>query len=73
MEYNDCEIDQILLKKMVFLYNALDSGWSITKSTEQNTYIFKKPHLNDKTVLLDEYLPSFIQSNFQINPFQNLK
>ena len=73
MECATNEIDQLVLKKMIFIYNALDSGWSVSKSTEQNTYIFKKPHLNDKTILLDDYLPSFIQNNFSINPFQNFK
>jgi aryl-alcohol dehydrogenase-like predicted oxidoreductase len=43
------EIDKIVLKKMLFIYNALDSGWSVSKSTEQNTYIFKKPHLQFKS------------------------
>jgi hypothetical protein len=73
MECATNEIDQLVLKKMLFIYNALDGGWSVSKSTEQNTYIFKKPHLNDKTILLDDYLPSFIQNNFSINPFQNFK
>jgi hypothetical protein len=73
MECAPNEIDRRVLQKMVFVYNALDAGWSVSKSTEQNTYIFKKPHLNDKTILLDDYLPSFIQSNFSINPFTNLK
>jgi hypothetical protein len=73
MECSDKEIDQLVLKKMIFIYNALDTGWSVSKSPEKNTYIFKKPHLNDKTIMLDDYLPSFIQSNFTINPFQNFK
>lgn len=30
----DAEIDQIKFKKMVFLYNALDNGWSIKKKTK---------------------------------------
>jgi hypothetical protein len=34
------EIDKIKFQKMVFLYNALDNGWSIKK--KENSYIFKK-------------------------------
>ena len=43
------EIDKIKFQKMVFLYNALDNGWSIKKN--QNSYIFKKNHEGKKEVL----------------------
>ena len=67
---SDVNIDQHTLQRMIFIYNALDSGWSVSKSLDQNTYVFKKPHLDDKTILLDEYLPSFIHHNFSMNPFK---
>ena len=34
---------------MVFLYNALDNGWSIKK--KQNSYIFTKNHEGKKEIL----------------------
>ena len=40
------EIDKIKFQKMVFLYNALDSGWSIKKRND--SYIFTKNHEGKK-------------------------
>ena len=36
------EIDKMKFQKMVFLYNALENGWSIKK--RNNSYIFTKNH-----------------------------
>jgi hypothetical protein len=59
------EIDKIKFQKMVFLYNALDNGWSIRKN--QNSYIFKKNHEGKKEVLNDNYLSIFMKDNADIN------
>ena len=61
---NPVEIDQLKFKKMVFLYNALDNGWSIKK--KQNSYIFTKKHQNKKEVLQDSYLLKFLNSKLDI-------
>ena len=59
------EIDKIKFQKMVFLYNALDNGWSIKKT--QNSYIFKKNHEGKKEVFNDTYLSMFMKDNADIN------
>ena len=59
------EIDKIKFQKMVFLYNALDNGWSIKK--KQNSYIFKKNHEGKKEVFNDTYLSIFMKDNADIN------
>lgn len=59
------EIDKIKFQKMVFLYNALDNGWSIQK--KQNSYIFKKNHEGKKEVLNETYLSIFMKDNADIN------
>jgi len=59
------EIDKIKFQKMVFLYNALDNGWSIQK--KQNSYIFKKNHEGKKEILNDTYLSIFMKDNLDIN------
>ena len=59
------EIDKIKFQKMVFLYNALDNGWSIKK--KQNSYIFKKNHEGKKEVLNETYLSIFMKDNADIN------
>ncbi len=59
------DIDKIKFQKMVFLYNALDNGWSIQK--KQNSYIFKKNHEGKKEILNETYLSVFMKDNADIN------
>ena len=49
---------------MMFIYNALDKGWTIKK--KQNSYIFTKNHEGKKEVLLDDYLKRFMMENLDI-------
>ena len=50
---------------MVFLFNALNEGWSIHK--RKDSYIFTKKHEGKKEIFLDSYLMSFLKNNFDIN------
>lgn len=59
------EIDNLKFKKMVFLYNALDNGWSIKKRKE--TYIFTKNHEGKKEIFDENYLSIFMKDNSNIN------
>ena len=59
------EIDQIKFQKMVFLYNALDNGWSIKK--RNNSYIFSKNHEGKKEIFESSYLSIFMKENSNIN------
>jgi hypothetical protein len=69
---NDCQettIDPIKLHKMVFLYNALENGWTIKK--HKDLYIFNKNHEGKKEVYLDDYLKRFLKANMDINNLLN--
>jgi hypothetical protein len=59
------EIDKQKFQKMVFLFNALDSGWSIKK--RDDSYIFTKNHEGKKEVFDENYLAQFMKDNFNIN------
>jgi hypothetical protein len=59
------EIDKIKFQKMVFLYNALDNGWSIKKRND--SYIFTKNHEGKKEVFDEQYLSIFMSENVNIN------
>ena len=59
------EIDKVKFQKMVFLYNALDNGWSIKKT--QKSYIFKKNHEGKKEVFNESYLTTFMKDSSDIN------
>ena len=50
------EIDKIKFQKMIFLYNALDNGWSI-----------KKNHEGKKEIFNETYLSTFMKDNADIN------
>ena len=59
------EVDTIQLQKMAFLYNALESGWTVKKKKE--AYVFTRKHGGKKEVYLDKYLRQFMIENFDIN------
>ena len=59
------EIDKIKFQKMLFLYNALDNGWSIKK--RNNSYIFTKNHEGKKEIFDESYLTMFMKDNSNIN------
>ena len=65
MEDRQLEIDKIKFQKMVFLYNALDNGWSIKK--RKDSYIFTKNHEGKKEVFEESYLSIFMKQNADIN------
>ena len=59
------EIDKMKFQKMVFLYNALENGWSIKK--RNNSYIFTKNHEGKREIFEDSYLSIFMKDNADIN------
>ena len=64
-ENKQIEIDQLKFQKMVFLYNALDNGWSIKK--RNNSYIFTKNHEGKREIFESSYLSIFMKENADIN------
>jgi hypothetical protein len=61
----DIKISNIKFQKMLFLFNAINDGWSIKKRND--CYIFTKNHEGKKEILLDSYLLSFMKGNFDVN------
>ncbi len=64
-EQLDLEVDKIKFQKMVFLYNALENGWSIKKRND--SYIFTKNHEGKKEIFEESYLSIFMKDNADIN------
>jgi len=62
---NTIKIDFIKFKKMNFIYNALEEGWSIKK--DNTSYIFTKKHENKKEIIEDSYLLKFMKNNLDLN------
>ena len=58
-------IEQDIFKRMVFIANAIENGWTVTKKTD--TYVFTKKHEGRKEVFLDSYLDSFVATNSDLS------
>lgn len=56
------QITKTQYKKMIFIQNALEQGWSVKKS--QDSYIFTKKHENRREIFQENYLETFLVSNF---------
>ena len=65
IDTNNMKIDCIMLQKMIFIYNALEKGWTIKK--KNNAYVFTKNHEGKKEVMLDDYLKRFMLENLDIS------
>ena len=65
---NNIKLEKSALRKMMFIMNALDQGWSIKKS--QESYIFTKKHENRREIFQETYLEDFLFSNFSTDPFE---
>jgi len=59
---SDIQIPKNQFKKMVFIMNALEQGWSVKKSVD--SYIFTKKHENRREIFQENYLENFLISNF---------
>ena len=58
-------IDNVKFQKMLFVFNAINDGWSIKK--RKDAYIFSKNHEGKKEVFLDSYLMTFMKKNLDMN------
>lgn len=53
--YHYCKSGNNQLKKMLFIYNSLESGWSVKK--ENNEYVFFKENVKNHTEIeLENFL-----------------
>jgi len=64
LENNNIKIDNIKFQKMIFLFNAIEDGWSIKK--KNNSYVFSKNHEGKKEIFEDNYLDQFMRSSFDM-------
>jgi len=57
-------LDLVTFQKLVFFYNALHNGWTITQKND--TYVFEKKHKGKKEIFDDSYLSNFMKTNLDI-------
>lgn len=63
----ECTINNKECKKMIFIFNALENGWTIKKY--KDSYIFIKKHGGKKEILDDKYLTTFVEENCDLKKF----
>ena len=49
------------MKKLLFIYNALENGWSVKKKGD--FYVFFRKHNNNRKYFTSSYIYDFVQSN----------
>jgi hypothetical protein len=65
------QIPKHQFRKMIFLLNALEEGWTVKKLNDN--YIFTKKHENRKEIFQENYLETFLVSNLSIDAFNKIK
>jgi len=60
----DFSPDMQTIRKMAFIFNAVNDGWTIAKKID--SYHFTKKHEGRKEVYSDAYLKEFIERNMDI-------
>uniref|UniRef100_A0A6C0DRL6 Uncharacterized protein n=1 Tax=viral metagenome TaxID=1070528 RepID=A0A6C0DRL6_9ZZZZ len=55
---NDIITNKKRIKKMLFITNALNNGWTVKKVNE--SYVFTKKHENLREVFKENYLENFV-------------
>lgn len=67
---NDFSSEIVRLQKMLFVFNALLSGWTV-KMVGNDTFEFKKDRKNQE-VNLDNYLKTFVIQNLNVDNISNI-
>lgn len=58
------EMDKIKFKKMLFIQNAIENGWTVKKSGM--SYIFKKKHEHKREIFQNDYIERFLAESTPI-------
>lgn len=67
IENKNYKIDPMKFQKMLFIYNAIEDGWTLKKKND--SYVFTKKTNNKKEVIKDDYLTSFMKTNLELQNF----
>ena len=58
-------LDSVQKQKVIlFVFSALEDGWSVKKQREQ--YVFSKPHEGKKEVFSKDFLYAFIEKHARV-------
>ena len=60
-EITQSSIESKTLRKILFINNAIEDGWNVSKKNEN--YVFTKKHEGRRKVFSENYLAEFIVKN----------
>ena len=61
---SNISLDHIQFNKMCFIFNALETGWTVKKRNDD--YVFTKKHEGKEEIFNDDYLSIFMKDNLNI-------
>jgi hypothetical protein len=59
------QMDQKTFNKMLFIYNAVQEGWTV--QNKGSKYIFTKKHEGKREVFQEDFLQQFVEKGFSIS------
>ena len=62
-------IDNIKLHKMIFIYNAINDGWTVKLVDNKFEFIKNKNTIHKNKLYFNDYIKRFINNNLNIEPF----
>jgi hypothetical protein len=65
IENGNIKIEAEKFQKMIFVFNALEAGWTIKKRND--SFIFSKNHEGKKEIFSDSYLNGFMKTNLDLS------
>ena len=63
---NDASITYNDIRKMVFVFNALNNGWTVKKIENDKYEFLKDKEQMKEEIVLEDYLKKFIKCNINI-------
>ena len=56
-------IDHNQIQKMIFIYNAINDGWSIRKIDNEKFEFLKDSEMIKKEIILEDYIKKYMKHN----------
>jgi hypothetical protein len=60
-------IDHNQIQKMIFIYNAINDGWSVRKIDNEKFEFLKDSEMIKKEIILEEYIKKYMKHNILEN------
>lgn len=69
IDMNIHNIDNIKLHKMIFIYNAINDGWTVKLIDNKFEFIKNKNTIHKNQLYFNDYIKGFINNNLNMESF----